>query len=119
MATINAKFMSLAKAAVFNPSKWTPVPGMKFSLEDILNSETPGLFSHVVEANVTQTMFADGSIAKRISVVIDDGTVLDYRMSGESTLEVGDKVDPKTVYGQQLRKLGREDIVRYDGEKLK
>lgn len=115
MATISGKFLSLANKAVFNSSEWTPV-GPQYSLKDIMNS-SGGDFNNVLEAEITQQMFDDGSIGKRITVTLKDGSSLDYRLSGKSTLEVGDKVDISSIYGQELKKYGRENIVRFDGKK--
>lgn len=117
MPVISSKvFMVAAEASVFNKSEWTPV-GEPMSLETYLENLERGSYSHVSGAEVTETLFPDGNIGTRISVMFDDNRVIDFALSGKSTLQAGDTVDPATMKGQLLKKYGRNDIVRWDAEK--
>lgn len=119
MTKVNASFLSSAKKSIFNGSDWKPV-GEKYPLEDIWEDITGVPYSDIDgdEAEVTATTFSDGSVGMRISIPIKGGDVIDFKLSGKSALEEGDYVKISTIYGQELRKAGQDNIVRYDGEKV-
>ena len=117
MANISNAFFAAEESSIFNASEWKAVPGEKHSLKEIWDKKHPGMYDQIAgdTAPVTATQFENG-IAKRITISFKDGSSLDLKLSGKSTLEEGDLVKVDTITGQLLRKLGQNDIVRYDGE---
>lgn len=117
--SFSAGFLTAVKKSQFNGSEWRPVDDEKYTLEEIWDVTNPGLYEQIDgdTAEVTATEFADGQIGLRITVPFKDGTALELKLSGKSDLEEGDKVKISSIYGQELRKVGQEPIVRYDGEK--
>lgn len=117
MRQLNQKFLVAAKAAMFNPSTWTPI-GEKVPVKDLWAATNPGLFEQVDHVECVLTTFPDGSVAKRLRVYLKNGQNFELKCSLVSTLEVGDLVDVNTIYAQELTKLGQDNIVRFDGEAL-
>lgn len=113
-------FLKAAGKSFFNASEWTPV-GEAFSLKDIWAVTNPSGWSQLAdgddtEAEVILQEFSDGSEAMRLRIPFKDGSTVDLKLSGRSKLEEGDKVKVTTIKGQELRKMGQENILRYDGE---
>lgn len=115
-ATFSASFIAAEASSTFNSSSWTPV-GEAYSLEDIWAETHPGLYENIKgdTAEVTATNFTDG-VGLRINVPFKDGSSLELKLSGKSNLEEGDKVLISSITGQELKKVGSKNIVRYDGE---
>lgn len=115
--TISKAFMAAVSNAMFNGSEWKAA-GEKVSLKDIWAATNPGLYENIQgdEAEVTETEFASGDIAYRITVPFKDGSSIDLKLSGRSVLEPGDKVKIDTIFGQELHKAGQDPIVRFDAE---
>lgn len=117
----NRKFDQALLAAVaksmFNSSEWTP-KGDPFTLEELWDVTNPGLYKEIKgdTAEVTATTFADGQVGLRITVPFKNGTNLDLKLSGRSTLEEGDIVSIESIKAQLLSKVGQDDIMRYDAE---
>ena len=117
MANISKSFLAVESSSVFNSSEWKPVPGEKHTLKEIWAEAHPGMFEQIDgdTAPVTATQFENG-IGKRITIGFKDGSTIDLKLSGKSDLEEGDMVKVESITGQLLRKLGQNDIIRYDGE---
>lgn len=114
---ISKSFLAAASNAEFNPSTWTPVEGEVHSLKEIWDAQHPGLYDQIDgdTAPVTATEFENG-IGKRITISFKNGSTMDLKLSGKSVLEEGDEVKIDTIKGQLLRKIGQDDILRYDAE---
>lgn len=119
MGKISASFLAAGVKSVFNSSEWKPV-GEPVSLVDFLNAMTPGLGGQIEgnKAEVVAVEFGDGGIGNRLEIPFKDGTVIQLKLSGKSSLSEGDVVDITTIKGQELKKLGQDNIVRFDGEIL-
>lgn len=121
MATkLNSRFLAAESKSFFNSSEWTP-QGDPVALEDIWSETRPGQWAHLAdgpdtECEVILQEFEDGGESLRIRVPFDDGSTLDLKLSGRSSLEEGDTVKASTIKGQLLSKIGQNDILRYDGE---
>lgn len=115
--SLSRSFMAAAAKATFNSSEWKPF-GEKYSLKDIWKVTNPGLYDQIAgdTAEVTATEFRDGSISLRITVPFKDGSSLELKLSGKSTLVEGDTVKIDSIVGQELHKVGGDPIVRYDAE---
>lgn len=118
MTRFSASFLAAEAKSTFNGSSWTPVREA-YSLKDIWEETHPGLYSQIDgdTAEVTATEFKDG-VGLRIEVPFKDGTSLELKLSGKSNLEEGDKVAISSITGQELKKIGSENIVRYDGRRV-
>lgn len=114
--TINQAFLAAAAGSEFNPSDWKPA-GDPESLEDIWAVLHPGLYKQIDgdKAEVVIASFDNGD-ALRIRIPFKDGSSMDLKVSGKSSLDEGDFVKISTIKGQLLKKVGQKDIVRYDGE---
>lgn len=113
---LSATFITAASKSMFNASGWQPV-GEAYSLKDIWEAQDIDYSAIDGDvAKVTATNFADGNVGLRISVPFKDGTKVELKLSGKSTLEEGDKVKISSITGQELHKAGSEPIVRFDGE---
>lgn len=112
---INAAVASAIQASMFNASTWTP-KGEVITLKEAWEDAFPGMYSKITEAKVTSTSFADGSVAKRITVFLNNGSNIELKLSGLSDLTEGDVVDPATIKGQMLEKMNSKDIFRWDAE---
>lgn len=113
---LSKSFLQAVRTATFNPSQWTPV-GDPVSLKEIWDTTSPGLYEKVSgDPEVICQEFSDGSLALRISVPLKDGSAIQLKLGSQSTLEEGDKVDLASITGQELTKVGSENIVRFDGE---
>lgn len=117
----NLKFsQSLVSAglkAMFNSSEWTPT-GDPFTLKDFLDVISPDTYANI-EGNTAEVItrdFEDGSYSKRIKLSMKDGSALELKLSGKSDLDEGDLVDISSITGQELRKIGQDNIVRFDGK---
>ena len=119
MGKISASFMAAGVKSVFNSSEWKPV-GDPVSLVDFLNAMTPGLGSQIEgnKAEVVAVEFGDGSVGNRLEIPFKDGNVIQLKLSGKSSLSEGDYVDISTITGQELKKIGQDNIVRFDGKIL-
>lgn len=117
MGKISSAFMAVESSSMFNASEWKPVPNEKHSLKEIWAEAHPGMYEKIEGevAPVTATQFENG-VGLRITIPFTDGSSLDLKLSGKSSLEEGDLVKIDTITGQLLRKLGKNDIIRYDGE---
>lgn len=115
MAKFNQGFVSAVSKSMFNSSEWKPV-GEKYSLKEIWDATNPGLYDQIdgTTAEVTLTEFADGQTGYRITVPFKDGSQVELKLSGKSTLEEGDIVKIDSITGQELRKVGQDPIVRFD-----
>jgi len=117
MANISVSFLAVESSSMFNASEWKPVPNEKHTLKEIWAQAHPGMWEQIDGdvAPVTATAF-DNGISKRITIGFKDGSSIELKLSGKSDLEEGDMVRIDTITGQLLRKLGQNDIIRYDGE---
>lgn len=111
---------SMAQAAaksMFSPSEWKPV-GDPVNLKDLWEVTNPGLYDEIEgeTAEVTAASFKDGTVGMRITISFKDGETMDLRLSGKSDLEEGDLVSISSITAQELKKVGRDTIVRYDAE---
>lgn len=115
--SLSNSFINAFTKSQFNPSEWKPF-GDKYSLQDVWNITNPGAWEEIDGdvAEVTATAFKDGQVGLRITVPFKDGSSVDLKLSGRSTLEEGDKVKISSITCQELHKMGQEPIVRYDGE---
>ena len=119
-AMFSESFLKAAGKSFFNASEWTPV-GDAFSLKDIWAVTNPKAWESLADGDETEAEvicqeFSDGSEAMRLRVPFKDGSSIDLKLSGRSSLEEGDKVKVNTIKGQELRKMGQDNILRYDGE---
>ncbi len=115
MIKISPAFLAIAKNAVFNSSKWTPV-GPEYSLKDFLNMQQEGLYDKAVMAEVVETEI-NGDIVKRMVVSFEDASTLELRIN-QDDYEEGDKIALDSITCQQLTKLGQDPIVRFKGTKI-
>lgn len=117
MAKISTMFLTAANKAMFNSSEWKPT-GEEHSLKEYWDAVQPGLYKKIdgEVAQVTATTFSDGNVGLRITVPIKGGDTIDLKLSGKSTLEEDDYVLVDTIKAVALRKVGQDDIVRFDGE---
>lgn len=111
-------FLEAVKKSQFNSSEWKPC-SEKFNLKDLWAVTAPGQYEDIDGdvAIVTATRFTENQTGLRITVPFKDGTSIDLKLSGKSTLVEGDKVKISSITCQELKKAGQENIVRYDGEK--
>ena len=104
--------------SVFNANGWDPVDE-PWPLKELWAVTRPGVYEKIVgdKAPVTLTTFEDGSIGKRISITIKgQSKPIELKVSSKSDLEEGDYVRISTITGQELSKIGSDNILRYDGE---
>lgn len=120
----SSSFLAAAQKAMFNSSEWKPVKDedgneVKYTLEEIWEVTNPGLYKEIAgdTAEVTATEFNDGQIGLRITIPFKDGSTVELKLSGKSALEEGDKVKISSITGQELKKAGQDNILRYDAEK--
>ena len=113
--------LALAERSMFNPGGWRPVPGTKITLKEFWDSKHPGMYE-LIDGDtmpVEATLRKDGSKSKRILIYLqDEEDPVELPVGTKSELEDGDEVDVDSIYGQSWRKMGREDIFRFDGEKV-
>lgn len=117
MANFSSSFLAAAQKSVFNSSEWKPF-GQKYTLKDIWAVTNPGQYAQIDGdvATVTATTFSDGQVGLRLTIPFKDGSSVELKLSGKTTLEEGDKVKIDSIMGQELHKIGQDPIVRYDGE---
>lgn len=102
---------------VANPFEWSPI-GDKFTIEEIC--EATGMFSlndvDGDEAEIVAAEFSDGSTPLRIAIPFKDGSNIELKVGTNilNSYDEGDKIHLSLIYGQQLHKVGKSDIVRYD-----
>lgn len=102
---------------VANPFEWFPI-GDKFTIEEIC--EATGMFSlndvDGDEAEIVAAEFSDGSTPLRIAIPFKDGSNIELKVGTNilNSYDEGDKIHLSLIYGQQLHKVGKSDIVRYD-----
>lgn len=113
---ISQAMIAAASGSEFNPSEWKKVEE-PVDLKDLWAVTHPGLYKEIEgdKAEVVIASFDNGD-ALRIRIPFKDGSSMDLKVSGKSSLDEGDFVKISTIKGQMLRKVGQKDIMRYDGE---
>ena len=102
---------------VANPLEWSPT-GEKFTLEEICEA-TDGFNLNDIdgdEAEIIATEFSDGYSSLRICIPFKDGSSIELKAGKviHNGYDEGDKVKINLIYGQELKKIGKPSIVRYD-----
>ena len=102
---------------VANPLEWSPT-GEKFTLEEICEATDMFNLNDIDgdEAEIIAAEFSDGSSSLRICIPFKDGSSIELKAGKviHNGYDEGDKVKINLIYGQELKKIGKPSIVRYD-----
>lgn len=102
----------------YNPFEWLPV-SEKFTLEEICDAEILNFnYSDIQDdyAVIKETKLSDGSNTLRIIIPLKDGTNTELKACKgiQKGVVEGDKIKVSLIHGQELHKVGKLPIVRYD-----
>lgn len=102
---------------VANPLEWSPT-GEKFTLEEICEATDMFNLNDIDgdEAEIIAAEFSDGASSLRICIPFKDGSSIELKAGKviHNGYDEGDKVKINLIYGQELKKIGKSSIVRYD-----
>lgn len=117
MVQFSSIFQMAESRSTFNASSWKPV-GEEYSLKDVWASLHPDWWEQIdgEYADIISTTFQDGNVALKIEVPFKDGSSIQLKLSGRSTLKEGDRVKVSSITAQELTKAGQDPIVRYDAK---
>lgn len=116
--TVNQVMLQAARAASFNANGWKPV-GEKIPLKKIWDAEDPTLWGQIEgdTATIVTKIFDNGSIGKRICIPLKgEDEPYELTLNGKSELSDGDTVKVESIFGQMLKKPGRDMIMRFDAD---
>ena len=110
------QLLAAAKASGFNSSEWTPVDE-PFTLEELWDEMYPGKYAQLKDTAKVVAVQFEGQTdpALRIELEFKNGGTYQLKV-GKGDLEEGDVIQTSSIYGQELTKMGSENIVRYYGE---
>lgn len=124
MAKLSVSMLASAKRAEFNASEWKPT-GETHTLKEIWDELHPGQYEQIegTTAEVIAREFESG-VSLRLEIPFKDGTSTELRLGSKDLegkplgLMEGDEVSIDSIVGQQLRKLGEDEITRYVATKV-
>lgn len=117
-SSVSSRYKAAASTSFFNEARWRPV-GDPVGYPECLDILYPGA-SKKVDGNIAEvvTLEFENGFSDRLVIPMKNSDPIQLKLSGESELVEGDRVDITTIKGQLLEKIGSKDIVRYDAPAL-